>query len=123
MRAQAQYEASAQTEARPEAIAAGADDRVEELVTAYARGHGLSPQERRLLLATINGRTEKDAAFLLGCRRSTTSTYWQRIFHKTGRRSQVEVVSAVLRWSVDFGILCQASRVPGAVPVTRGGQS
>jgi len=123
MRAQAQYEASAQTEARPEAIAAGADDRLEELVTAYARGHALSPQERRLLLATINGRTEKDAAFLLGCRRSTTSTYWQRIFHKTGRRSQVEVVSAVLRWSVDFGIRCQAPCVPGAVPVTRGGQS
>jgi DNA-binding CsgD family transcriptional regulator len=81
-------------------IEVSAEELVAQLVTAYASRHGLSPQERRLLIATINGRTEKEAAFLLGCRRSTTSTYWQRIFHKTARRSQIEVVSDVLRWSL-----------------------
>jgi DNA-binding NarL/FixJ family response regulator len=77
--------------------------RLDHVIEAYAVSRHLSAQERRLLLATVKGSSEKEVAFSLGCRRSTTSTYWQRIFQKTGLRSQIEVLSAVLRWTIDAG--------------------
>jgi DNA-binding CsgD family transcriptional regulator len=71
------------------------------VIAAYASGQGLSTQEQRLLAATVAGKVEKEIAASLRCTRSTLSTYWQRIFRKTGCRSQTQVVSAVLRWMVD----------------------
>lgn len=66
----------------------------------FALRYGLSQQERRLLIATVEGMSEKEIAWISGCARATVSTYWQRIFKKTGCRSQIEVMSAVLRWTM-----------------------
>jgi DNA-binding NarL/FixJ family response regulator len=77
--------------------------RFEHVIATYSRCHRLSAQEQRLLLATVRGSSEKEVAYSLGCRRSTMSTYWQRIFQKTGFHSQIEVISAVLRWTIEAG--------------------
>ena len=70
---------------------------VDELVRKYAAEHSLSPQETRVLAAAVSGTANKVAAGELSCNRSTISTYWKRIFSKTGCRSQREVLGHLIR--------------------------
>jgi DNA-binding CsgD family transcriptional regulator len=66
-------------------------------VNRYSMLYGLSPQERRLLLAAVDGVPDKHVADHLGISRSTISTYWNRIFSKTECRSQRDVLAHMLR--------------------------
>jgi DNA-binding CsgD family transcriptional regulator len=77
------------------------DTAFDRVIDVYCKSHRLSGQEKRLLAATAAGKTEKEVAAMLDCQRSTISTYWQRIFKKIGRRSQIEVLGDLLRWVVD----------------------
>jgi DNA-binding NarL/FixJ family response regulator len=66
-------------------------------LTQFATRHRLSPREQLILEQAVAGASDKEVAFRLGCARGTIATYWQRIFNKTGQRSQRDVLSALLR--------------------------
>jgi DNA-binding CsgD family transcriptional regulator len=68
-----------------------------ECVDSYSNSYNLSPQERRVLLAAVQGVADKLVADDLGVSRSTISTYWKRIFGKTQCRSQRDVLAHLLR--------------------------
>ena len=74
----------------------------QRIVERYAAAHQLSRQELRLLLGIIEGRSDKSIAADWGRSRSTVSTYWKRIFAKTGQRPQREVLAHVLRFTAEF---------------------
>jgi len=69
------------------------------VVTAYSGVHGLSGQESRLLLGAVQGTADKLIASEWGCSRATVSTYWKRIFAKTGMRPQREVLAHLVRFA------------------------
>jgi DNA-binding NarL/FixJ family response regulator len=61
-------------------------------VTAFAREHKLSPRETALLRLALSGLNNDEAAQVLGCSRATVSSFWNRIFRKTGVSGQRDVV-------------------------------
>src|SRR5690606_10974775 len=63
----------------------------------YSQMFRLSPQERRLLACAVRGVPDKCAADELGCTRNTVGTYWKRIYAKTGKRCQKDVLAHLLR--------------------------
>jgi len=67
------------------------------IVFSYSQMFRLSPQERRLLACAVRGVPDKCAADELGCTRNTVGTYWKRIYAKTGKRSQKDVLAHLLR--------------------------
>jgi DNA-binding CsgD family transcriptional regulator len=64
-------------------------------VDAAARRFGLTTAERRLLKLLLEGMSLAGAAFSLGVARTTARTHLQRIFDKTGRRRQSDLVRLV----------------------------
>lgn len=71
--------------------------RVTVAVRSFAGRFGLSPREEHLVAAAARGRSDKEVLHELGCSRGTVATYWQRVFAKTGQRSQRDVVALILR--------------------------
>ena len=69
------------------------------VVAVYSGVHGLSGQESRLLLSAVQGTADKRIASDWGCSRATVSTYWKRIFAKTGMRPQREVLAHLVRFA------------------------
>jgi DNA-binding CsgD family transcriptional regulator len=69
------------------------------VVAVYSGVHGLSGQESRLLLDAVQGTADKLIASDWGCSRATVSTYWKRIFAKTGMRPQREVLAHLVRFA------------------------
>jgi len=69
------------------------------IVAVYSGVHGLSGQESRLLLGAVQGTADKLIASDWGCSRATVSTYWKRIFAKTGMRPQREVLAHLVRFA------------------------
>lgn len=65
-------------------------------LTAFVRKYRLSPQETQLVRCAHERMTTEEAASVLGCRRATVSTYWNRIFRKTGVSSQRDVMVLLL---------------------------
>jgi len=59
---------------------------------AFAKLHGLTAGELRVLLAMAPGLGLKEAADVLGISESTARTHLQRIFGKTGTTKQVELI-------------------------------
>lgn len=70
-------------------------------LTHFATHYRLSPREQSILEQAVAGSNDKEIALRLGCARGTIATYWQRIFNKTGQRSQRDVLSAMLRLDDD----------------------
>jgi DNA-binding CsgD family transcriptional regulator len=66
----------------------------------FARVFGLSGQEWAVLTTAMDGCAMKEGAARLGISPKTVETYWRRIYAKTGRRTQLEVLAEVLWWSV-----------------------
>ena len=64
----------------------------EETFRALYAHYKLSPKERQLLELAAAGYDNHEAARALACRRGTVTTYWHRIFKKTGLGSQREVL-------------------------------
>ena len=56
----------------------------------------LSARERSVLRLGMSGLRTKAIASLLSCSESTVLTHWQRIFHKSGLRSQCELLARLL---------------------------
>ena len=56
----------------------------------------LSARERSVLRLGMSGLRTKAIAAILVCSESTVLTHWQRIFHKTGLRSQCELLARLL---------------------------
>lgn len=94
-----------------------------KIVAVYSGVHGLSGQESRLLLGAVQGVADKLIASEWGCSRATVSTYWKRIFVKTGMRPQREVLAHLVRFAGtmlpalenegrDVGVLPVASITP-----------
>jgi DNA-binding CsgD family transcriptional regulator len=79
------------------------DEEWRSVVSCYAGVHRLSTQEHRLLVAAVEGMTDKEAGIALGCARGTIGTYWQRIFVKTGSRPRSAVLADVLRFAARTG--------------------
>ncbi len=80
------------------------DSRPESIVARFALAHNLSLQETAVLNHAVAGNNNKEIAQILGCETPTIATYWNRIFKKTGRHSQRDVL----------GKLFTSSRLPGA---------
>jgi len=66
-------------------------------VDRYASAVGLSPRERAVLCLAVSEMGGHEIAGCLDCTIRTVETYWQRIFDKTGKRSQRAVLAAVIR--------------------------
>ncbi len=62
----------------------------------FARAHRLSPRETSLLRLALSGLNNDEAAATLHCSRATVSTFWNRIFKKTGVRGQRDVMILLL---------------------------
>lgn len=65
-------------------------------IETFAIRYELSPKETLLLELAVTGKNNDEAAEALGCRRPTVSSYWHRIFTKSGHRSQRDVIAGVL---------------------------
>lgn len=63
----------------------------------FSARHHLSPQEAVVLTMAISGRYGKEIAAILNCSPHTISTYWKRIYKRTGYSGQAAVIAAVLR--------------------------
>jgi DNA-binding NarL/FixJ family response regulator len=70
-------------------------------VQIFAQRESLSRQESALLHLAVRGLNNDEAADVLRCRRATVSTYWNRIFAKTGFRCQRDVIAGLLRFRAD----------------------
>jgi DNA-binding NarL/FixJ family response regulator len=70
-----------------------------DVVGAYCRAHGLSARQTELVRAAAMGLRNDEASKRLGCAPHTTTGYWQRIFEKTGQRSQPGVLGAIVRFA------------------------
>ncbi len=57
----------------------------------------LSSAQREILRLTIEGKTAKECADALHVGVRTVETHWERIFEKTGTRSKVQLLGALLR--------------------------
>jgi DNA-binding NarL/FixJ family response regulator len=76
-----------------------AADTLSDAVELFARDSRLSRNETRLLhLIVVGGMNNDEAAGELGCVRPTVSTYWNRIFEKTGYHCARDVISSVVRY-------------------------
>lgn len=73
---------------------------VEVVVQRFSNRERLSPQEGHLVMSAVDGLSKKQAAVRLGCEEGTVSSYWKRVFRKTGRNSQRDVISSILRYAV-----------------------
>jgi DNA-binding NarL/FixJ family response regulator len=58
------------------------------LVALFAWKHGLSPRERWLVEAAVEGKELQESADELGCALGTVRTYWARIYDKSGTRAK-----------------------------------
>lgn len=75
-----------------------AADSLPDAVDRFAAQSKLSPQETRLLQLSVVQRLNNDeAAAELGCARPTVSTYWNRIFEKTGYHCARDVITSLVR--------------------------
>jgi DNA-binding NarL/FixJ family response regulator len=72
-------------------------------VDDFAKKYRLSEREREVLFAALRGLNNQETAEELKCDRGTVSTYWNRIFAKTGWRSQRDVIAHLFQHS--FGDL------------------
>lgn len=68
----------------------------------FCREYGLSRKETELVLAITSGLSNQEAAESLSCKRGTVSTYWSRIFDKTGCHSRQEVIGALFRFLFEY---------------------
>ncbi len=66
-------------------------------VHRFAARYRLSPKEALLVRHALEGLNNDEAADALGCTRPTVSTYWNRIFRKTGVSGQRDLVILVMR--------------------------
>ena len=66
-------------------------------VNRFATRYRLSPKEASLVRHALEGLNNDEAADALGCSRPTVSTYWNRIFRKTGVSGQRDLVILVMR--------------------------
>jgi DNA-binding CsgD family transcriptional regulator len=69
----------------------------EQAVRGFAVANRLSRREAQLLELAVAGLNNKEAAAALGCQRPTVSTYWNRIFSKTGVRTQRDIMASIIR--------------------------
>lgn len=76
----------------------------------YGRVHHLSPCELKLIRMSAGGLRNAAVAVRLGCSPHTTAGYWQRIFHKTGQRTQAAVLAAILRFACGPAVGCPPDR-------------
>src|SRR5262249_8140831 len=60
---------------------------------AFAKLHGLTPSELRVLLAMVPGLSVKQVAELVGIGETTARTHLQHIYSKTGTSKQSELIS------------------------------
>jgi len=63
---------------------------------AFAKVHGLTAGELRVLLAMAPGLSVKEAAQMLGISETTSKTHLQRIFSKTGTSKQSELIRLLM---------------------------
>ena len=64
---------------------------------AFARLHGLTGGELRVLLALTQGPGAKEAADMLGVSEPTVRTHLQRLFSKTSTSRQTELLQLLQR--------------------------
>lgn len=63
----------------------------------FADLYDLSPVQREVLRLTVEGKTAKEVAAVLQLSVRTVETHWDRIFEKTGVRSKLQLLAALLR--------------------------
>jgi DNA-binding CsgD family transcriptional regulator len=68
-------------------------------VEKFALQYKLSPRETALLRCALACMNNDEAAAALSCSRNTVSTFWNRIFRKTGVSGQRDVIVLLLQWA------------------------
>ena len=66
-------------------------------VERFALEYKFSPRETALLRCALAGMNNDEAAAALSCSRNTVSTFWNRIFRKTGVSGQRDVIVLLLQ--------------------------
>lgn len=75
----------------------GYHNTIQENLAHYCTTHRLSPRERSVLEHATFGASNDEIAATLGCARPTVSTYWNRIFEKTNKRTYREVIAHLIQ--------------------------
>jgi len=68
-----------------------------DYVGRFARAHRMSPRETSLVRFALAGMNNDEAAVAMGCSRATVSSFWNRIFRKTGAAGQRDVFILLLK--------------------------
>lgn len=70
-------------------------------IARFGKEHGLAIRELLVLQEAVEGLGDKEIASALRLAPGTLSTYWTRIFNRTGLRSQREVLAAMVRLAAE----------------------
>lgn len=73
----------------------GSPESERSAITAFMNTHHLSPQEARLVRASLRELSNEEIADELGCSPSTVRTYWSRIFQKIGCSERHHVLARI----------------------------
>lgn len=88
---------------------------VYQRIVEFAYLINLSTREAMVLILTAGaGVHRKEAAHLLGCSPGTVDTYWRRILRKSKLGSQLELLAALLSFSVEDSPRISSIEAPSA---------
>ncbi len=68
-----------------------------DYVGRFASTYRMSPRETSLVRLALAGMNNDEAAAAMGCTRATVSSFWNRIFRKTGATGQRDVFILLLK--------------------------
>lgn len=95
------------------AFTADPSSTVYQRIVEFAYSINLSTREAMVLILTAGaGVHRKEAAHLLGCSAGTVDTYWRRILRKSKLGSQLELLAALLSYSVQDSLLVPLPEPP-----------
>jgi DNA-binding CsgD family transcriptional regulator len=75
-------------------------DNIRTLVDHFGKLTRLSPRQLEVVNLAVTGVHRKQCAAQLACSLKTVEGYWQRIYEKTGCRSEAEVIATFIREAV-----------------------
>ena len=75
-----------------------------EIISRFQEKFRLSDREADVVRLASLGHGCKEIAYELGCRSPTIDIYWTRIYRKTGCRSHLEVMAALLTLSMSAAL-------------------
>lgn len=72
---------------------------ISEVVSKFCELYGMSGREREVLLLAASGYTNRGIGKALGIQMGTVSTYWRRIYQRTGAPDRSSCCSKLLQFA------------------------